>query len=230
MISFKVFYADVAALSEKSVYHAHYAQLPEARRKKTDTLRFEKDRLLSLGAGLLLQQALEDAGLPYTDMCKGEHGKPYFPAFPAFHFNLSHSGTKVLCAVADRPVGCDTEKVTKANVALAKRFFAPDEYEALLAQPEGARDVFFFRLWTLKESFLKATGCGLSYPLNAFSLIIDPKSISITQKLDAKHYGFYEFALEGGYRCACCIQDDDGKEPPQFIPVFFSDHNENADV
>lgn len=230
-ISFAVYSADVSLLSQKSVYEACYAQLPEDRRRKTDAFRFEKDRRLSVGAGLLMQRALRDAGLCEMPPEIGEYGKPFFPAYPDFHLNLSHSGTKVLCAVACRPVGCDVEKVASANKGLAKRFFSAEEYAALLAQPTDAeKQIFFYRLWTLKESFLKATGRGLGLALDAFSVFIGQDKIRLTQHVDSAQYGFYEFEIDSAYRCACCIRDDDGKNPPCIISVDFSDEYKNADV
>lgn len=221
LIPFTVYCADIAALSEQTIYNALYLRLPEDRRRKTDALHFEKDRMLSVGAGTLLLRALNDTGLQYMPPDYGEHGKPHFSAYPDFHFNLSHSGSKVLCVVAGQPVGCDVEKVTKVNEALAKRFFAAEEYTALLAQPEGARDEFFFRLWTLKESFIKATGRGLSLPLDAFSVHIGQEEISVAQDIDPAPYAFYEFELDGGYRCACCICDGNCKAP-QLLSVDLS--------
>lgn len=35
------------------------------------------------------------------------HGKPYLLNYPDVHFNISHSGEYVACAVADSPVGVD---------------------------------------------------------------------------------------------------------------------------
>ncbi len=231
-IPFTVYCADVAALAEKSVYDALYSQLSESRRRKTDALRFEKDRMLSGGAGILLQRALNDAGLEYAPLEVGEHGKPFFPAYPGFHFNLSHSGTKVLCATADRSVGCDVEKVAAERQTLAKRFFSAEEYAALLAQPtEEDQCIFFYRLWALKESFLKATGRGLSVPLNAFSVQIGPSGILLTQDVDLASFGLYEFEIDSTYRCACCIRDDDGNNPPQIISIdLAAEATKKADV
>lgn len=230
-IPFTVYCADVAALSEKSIYQALYQQLPEDRRGKTDTLRFEKDRMRSVGAGILLLRALNDAGLQHTLPEVGEHGKPFFPAYPDFHFNLSHSGTKVICAVADRSVGCDVEKVTAAKERLAERFFSADEYAALLSQPAGeARCIFFYRLWTLKESFIKTTGHGLSLPLNAFTVHIGQDDIQLAQDVDSASFGLYEFDIDSDYRFACCIREDDGKTSPQIISVDLAAEAKKADV
>ncbi len=231
LIPFTVYCADVAALSDQSVYDSFYSLLPEDRRQKADALRFKNNRMLSVGAGMLLLRAMNDAGLQYVPPEHGEHGKPYFSAYPDFHFNLSHSGRKVLCAVADRPVGCDVEKVSAAREALAKRFFSAEEVAALLALPdEEDRRVFFYRLWTLKESFIKAIGRGLSLPLDSFSVHVGRDDIRLTQDVDHASYGLYELEIDSDFRCACCIRDDDGKSPPQIIAVDFAAEQKNADV
>ncbi|TNF31586.1 MAG: 4'-phosphopantetheinyl transferase superfamily protein [Deltaproteobacteria bacterium] len=75
-----------------------------------------------------------------------------------------------------RDVGVDVEDAARRGrtVELADRFFAPSEVAALRALPEGAaqRDRFF-RLWTLKESYIKARGQGLAIPLSGFAFALD---------------------------------------------------------
>lgn len=51
------------------------------------------------------------------------NGKPVVRQLPSFHFNLSHSGDWVVCAVDDAPVGIDIEEIKPIDLAIAKRFF-----------------------------------------------------------------------------------------------------------
>jgi 4'-phosphopantetheinyl transferase len=81
-----------------------------------------------------------------------------------------------LIAVAAADVGIDIERPDTRGVdvdAFATRFFAPDE-TAALRQLAGRRKLrMFFRLWTLKEAFVKALGGGLRIPLDAFAVSVE---------------------------------------------------------
>ena len=109
----------------------------------------------------LLRQAaqLYAPGLTEPALASGEHGKPYFPDAPQLHLSISHSGERWLCAFSDAPVGLDLQAHRPCRaLALARRFFAPEEAEWLRSRGEAA----FFDLWCAKESWLKYTGRGLS--------------------------------------------------------------------
>lgn len=80
-------------------------------------------------------------------------------------FNLSHSQGLGLCAVnCTRQIGVDLEYIRPMSdlEALAKRFFLPREYEMLRSLSPNQQQEVFFRYWTCKEAYLKATGDGLS--------------------------------------------------------------------
>lgn len=106
------------------------------------------------------------------------HGKPYLTA-PAtcLHFNLAHSGSVALLAVAgDGPVGVDVERV-RADLDLdgiARRFFRPEESAALAALPPERRTDGFFAVWTRKEALLKALGKGIAGGVDRFGVTVDP--------------------------------------------------------
>jgi len=105
------------------------------------------------------------------------HGKPAIagPIRPPLHFNLSHSSGMIVMAVArDRPVGVDIEEMRSgvSNFQVARRYFAREEIEFLERVPEADRSEAFYQLWTLKESFLKARGVGLSSGLRHFGFRI----------------------------------------------------------
>ena len=92
----------------------------------------------------LLQYALKQQfGLTeLPEIKRAEEGKPYFPQYSQICFNLSHSYGAVVCAVHDRPIGVDVEKVRPAPRRLAK----------------GMGDADFFRCWTAMEATVKRDG------------------------------------------------------------------------
>jgi len=103
------------------------------------------------------------------------NGKPHLEE-DSLEFSLSHTGSLALVGVArDRRVGVDVEKIRPLPDldALASRFFTREEYAALLALPEGAREGAFFAIWTRKEAFVKATGEGIS-ALGTFEVSVSP--------------------------------------------------------
>ncbi|MEH2438282.1 MAG: 4'-phosphopantetheinyl transferase HetI [Nostoc sp.] len=80
-------------------------------------------------------------------------------------FNLSHSQGLGLCAVnCTKEIGVDLEYIRPMSdlEALAKRFFLPREYEMLRSLCANQQQEVFFRYWTCKEAYLKATGDGLA--------------------------------------------------------------------
>lgn len=110
----------------------------------------------------------------------GEHGKPALkqpPGSPRIEFSVSHSADQALIAIAlDRPIGVDIEQIDPAVriLKLATRFFSSREAAELTNLPESDQLAGFYRGWTSKESYLKATGSGLSFPLNKFSVSLNP--------------------------------------------------------
>lgn len=92
------------------------------------------------------------------------------------HFNISHTDGLVVCLVSSEyRVGVDTELLARAPalLALAPRVFAPDELSDLDALPVDERAQRAVRLWTLKESYIKARGMGLALALDGFTFRFD---------------------------------------------------------
>lgn len=201
--------ASTAPLADDRLYTAAYQTISPARKNKINRYRMEKDRRLSLGAELLLRFALSTAGFcdPLPELEYGAQEKPFFKT-GGIQFNLSHSEEYVLCAVSGCEVGCDIEKISPADLHIAERFFCREEYKDIAAQPsEEEKSEMFFRYWTLKESFMKATGLGMKLALNAFRIVLEDE-ISVIQSVDDRHYSFAEFRNIPGYRCALCAAGD----------------------
>jgi 4'-phosphopantetheinyl transferase len=80
-------------------------------------------------------------------------------------FNLSHCQGMALCAVSmGRPIGIDLEYIRPVTdvLVLAQQFFSPNEYAVMKSLPPNQKQEVFFRYWTCKEAYLKATGAGIS--------------------------------------------------------------------
>jgi 4'-phosphopantetheinyl transferase len=104
-----------------------------------------------------------------------EYGKPHLanpPLNANVRFNLSHTnGLAVLALACNRELGVDVEYLGRkeTNADIAERFFAPEEVLDFIAQPEHQKSARFLEYWTLKESYIKAIGMGLSCPLESFA-------------------------------------------------------------
>jgi 4'-phosphopantetheinyl transferase len=112
------------------------------------------------------------------------YGKPFLADSPGIHFNVSHSGNYIACALADEPVGIDIEIIKPFGPKIAERFFAPDEKAHIAANGSMAS---FYEVWTKKESQIKWEGKGLHKPLQSFSVF---ESAPDKQKQPAYHKVF----------------------------------------
>jgi 4'-phosphopantetheinyl transferase len=213
----KLYLASTKALRDEARFARLLETVPDQRREKVLAFRPDSARRLSLGAGLLLKLALAADGLKADEIRVTEYGKPYFPALPDFHFSLSHSGERVLCAVSALPVGCDIEKLGRDTASLARRFFHPKERDWLFSLPEEEQGAAFFQIWTGKESFIKAIGLGLSQPLDSFAML-PGEPVALTQNVDPRPWRIRSFR-EGDYFAALCALEN--VEDAVIIPVNF---------
>ena len=140
----------------------------------------------------------------------GEQGKPSLREPAAdLTFNLSHSGDLLLLAFGrGRELGIDVER-TGRDVSwerVARRFFERRELAALQALPAAGRRAAFFRCWTRKEAFVKATGRGVTQGLRTFAVSLDPDSAALTwiQDGDPADWGMADIDAGPGYAAALC--------------------------
>ena len=145
---------------------AALATVSEQRREHALRFRQEHDQRLSIAAYQLLQQALrEEYGIkeaPWFDF--GINGKPFLRDHPDIFFSLSHCHEAAACAVGNRPVGIDVESLDNYDASLLPSTMNDDEQAEILNSPHPP--ITFLRLWTMKESYLKTTGEGISTDLH----------------------------------------------------------------
>jgi len=138
---------------------------------------FDRDRdVYHLAHGMLRIVLSSYDGRDPSDwrFAANRHGKPSIEGFntQSLRFNISHTaGLAVVAVTRENEVGVDVESLTRTRVRieLASKAFAPIEREKLLVMDDvEAMRNRFFQIWTLKESFIKAMGRGLSLPLDQF--------------------------------------------------------------
>jgi 4'-phosphopantetheinyl transferase len=184
----------VLAEDEVHVWHVRLAELaPELprlqtllsqdERERASRFHFERDRMthcLSRAALRLLLQSYGVAAGPAIRFSYAAHGKPELAAAHNsawLRFNLAHSHEMAVVAFAhSRQVGVDVECVRElrdADSLIAHYFSAEEQAEYQVLSP-AARRRAFLNGWTRKEAFIKATGEGLSRPLDSFAVTLTP--------------------------------------------------------
>ena len=126
------------------------------------------------------------------------HSKPYFTNREDIKFSLSHSGEYVAVAVSHKEIGIDIQQTVEVNLKIAERFFTRYECEYIKNRDD------FYRIWVLKESFIKAIGKGLAMPLNSFC--IEDLDRKPRVKFENKIFTFTEKSAEG-YKIAVCTEE-----------------------
>ncbi|WP_405304970.1 4'-phosphopantetheinyl transferase family protein [Methanobrevibacter sp.] len=169
-----------------------YGLVSKNRQEKIDFYRFEKDKKLSCGAYLLLKKLLHEQNITDPIFKTEKYGKAYISNHENIHFNLSHSGKMVLCAISDMEVGTDVEYIDpKIDLNIARHYFYNSEYENIMKSKNKPDE--FFKYWVLKESYMKYTGLGMNLKLDSFEIIIDDK---IKLKNDNENLRFNLFNIK----------------------------------
>jgi 4'-phosphopantetheinyl transferase len=180
---------------------------------------FEKDRnhfsrcrsaLRSLLAGYL-QIPANEIRFEYLTSGKPQLALEQNPR--ALQFNVSHSaGIALIALSSERRIGVDIERIRSDvdTTALAERFFSVRECAGLRALPDHLRVAAFYACWTRKESFLKATGDGLSFPLADFSVTTHPDQDPALEEISGdtqspKHWALIDLDVFDGYRAAVAL-------------------------
>lgn len=164
--------------------------LSSEERKRNERYRSLRDRKLHLTARLMIRTLLSrfhgditpDQWLFDTDL----HGKPTVSdriSLPyRLEFNITHTDGLVAVVISTgSPVGIDTERIDRPmdHLGLAGRFFSEIESEQVRSCNESERAELFYRIWTLKEAYVKAIGKGLAHGLDSFWFT--PFDLSIRQ-------------------------------------------------
>ena len=163
------------------------------------------------------------------------HGKPYVcnPRDAVLPFNVAHTHGLVVCGLstcAHLKLGVDIENLDRrTDPALAERFFSEPEtaYLRRITDNESKRRAFL-KIWTLKESFIKAIGTGMATPLGdfAFEDIDSPEPVirMLSDRLDhGDQWRFNVFSPKPGYIAATAVCTGESTPPAELKVESFDD-------
>ncbi len=195
--------AKLYLVNTKSVREEDINNLSSFRIKKANSFVDEKDKLLSLAAGIALYKGLKEIGLNEKDLDIeiNEYGKPYFKDQTNIKFNLSHSIDTSICVISSKEVGCDIEKLRKYNTKIVNKCFSNKEQE-FIKKASNINEAFT-RIWTLKESFLKAIGKGVDFNMNNITIIPQENNVIIKQNIDNRNWKLNEIKIDDNYIAIC---------------------------
>lgn len=199
MKNLKIYSLDISAATEDE-FTLWYSQMSEEKKLAADRLQNKEKRLSKIAADALCRKAVsENCGIPCNEIIFGtaEKGKP-FAVNAEIRFNVSHSGKMVVCAISDKEIGIDIEKIRTVNHRAAERFATESEIDYINSEADG-----FFKIWTLKEAYFKCIGTGLGADIKSVSFNISENEIICSEQ------GFNCFFKEiaDGYICSVCIKN-----------------------
>lgn len=145
---------------DDETYNKWYNETPGFRRKAAGRFKIRIDRVRSLCAYRMLSMALERQ----PEFTYNQYGKPLL-SDSGVQFSISHSGDCVAVGMSeDGEIGVDAETLGPMPGIVMRKVFTPNEIAWVNGSDEP--DTAFFKLWTLKEAYIKALGVGMSYRLH----------------------------------------------------------------
>ena len=154
-------------------YDEWYSLMSEQKRHRVDKLSFEKDKKLSVAADMLSKKAIADfcSVEPHSVvLTQKDSGKPFADELDV-EFSVSHSGDIAVCAVSDKPLGIDIERIRPVDLKVARRVCSSVELQYIFGYTPKEQDfvfttdsailIRFFEIWTSKEAYVKFKGTGI---------------------------------------------------------------------
>lgn len=200
--------SDISKLDSKIIDYDFLNKIPSYRlssKNKSDIQR-------SINSLKLLKIGLNEFGIDLfrEDLVYNEFGKPSLKRKDMF-YNISHSGKYVTCAISNKMVGIDIQKHIE-NFEEIISFFSTSEKEYLASIPLHKLLIKeFFKIWTVKESYVKFLGRGLYKELDSFSLFLDKKKI-IDEGRIVKDTLFKNFSISEEYTLSVVANSNDNYE------------------
>lgn len=208
------YFLDITPLLNGGILVNSLTTLPEDRTMRVLSCGSPEDRARSAGTGMLIEHVRETYDVQ-GKLKRDRFGKPYFVDGP--YFNATRSGAYSLIAVSDEPVGADVEKASFLDPGTFPFIFTEREVSLISSGGRWSR-VAACRIWTGKESYLKALGRKLS---------MDPGSFEVAApgfgdfSLKSPGWNMHELKSPKGYCASVCASPTAGM--PYVRNLFLSD-------
>lgn len=146
-------------------------QISEKRKQASERVapKNKNASLEKIASEVLLAYALKQQ-LPTTYKLQ-KNGKPYIPTLP--FFNISHSFPYVVCAVSNKEVGVDIEKISRMKTTLSRQILSPVEYKNSQTVSGAKLLNLLCEKWVRKEAYLKMLGTGLRRSMTELTFLGD---------------------------------------------------------
>lgn len=183
-----------------------FSFLPQSERLRLSGYLYKEDVERTLAGSIMLRIVInEKLGLKNKSIIieHNNFGKPYLKGYNNFHFSISHSGSWVFCAVDDNAIGIDVEQIKPIDLnGIIKLCLTSQESKVLSSGNPYERLERFYELWTIKESFAKAIGTGLSLSPASIEIILGrPKTIRNNNRFSIESYNLGDYYVS---ICAIC--------------------------
>ena len=163
-------------------------------------MKSEKAGLASAFSFLLLRYGLKKyCGITdIPELTFGEHGKPFLKEYPGLYFSMSHARSRAVCTISEVPIGVDIQEMKPLKADIASRYFTEKEQDLYFRASEEECDKILYKIWCLKESYVKFTGKGLMEGLETFSVLDHMMDAGIWQDEYAYSVTTTDYKVEQG--------------------------------
>ena len=192
----KIYICNISDVTQKE-FDLWFDDMSRERQNEISRIVSQAKRNSRIASDYLCKKAISEfCGISKDEITfkKNAFGKPYAENLPVY-FSISHSADVVVCAVSDKEIGIDIEKIKPFNIKAAEKFATKKEIEHITSANNG-----FFEIWTLKEAYFKCIGTGLGADIKNVSFEITQDKIFCS---DSRYkLMFYDASEE--YICSIC--------------------------
>ncbi|TYR78268.1 4-phosphopantetheinyl transferase family protein [Priestia megaterium] len=117
----------------------------------------------------------------------------------------------MICGIDQGMIGVDIEKIEEIRIDEVIKFFSEEERIYLSLLNGRQRLLRFYDLWTLKESYLKAVGKGISHALDRFNVKFNsgiPYVTSPSNSFQIQKYNLRQIHVDPEYCLAICAKNN----------------------
>lgn len=206
----KLLVFDITNLCDLNVYNLLKKAVSTTRRENSEKFLFFEDAKRSICAEAIMRYyVIKNLGINNSEIeiRYNDYGKPFLKNIQLY-FSLSHSNKWVVCGWSNNEIGVDIEKIDKINIDIAKSLFCKAEYDYIKSGKEHEQCKKFIQIWTLKESYIKYIGKGLTIPLNSFCIKKNNDCFIVEADENRERVFLKQVEFSGDYYLTECSRDE----------------------